>query len=301
MDSILQQTYSNIEVILLDDASSDNSLEVLQQYSSDPRVSAPVVNEQNTGSPFRQWVKGIKRAKGSYLWIAESDDYADVHFIERCVTQLEQHAEAAYAFTGAFIIDEHGTLQTIDPDKWSKVQQQKQAALFDGKQYVRRNLYWQNCVYNASGVLFRRESFNKVKDDSWLSMRYCGDWLFWAQLALTGAVVEIHEKLNYYRRHSACATFKSMRDGSNYLESMQVNATIEQQVHIDIYRRWICHGRYYKWIKRMDGTPQRKKELRKAWHRIFKATTGEFFFERINKTICGIFHLRKIELSDRCE
>lgn len=81
MDSIYQQTYQNIEVILLDDFSSDNSVEILKQYAKKyPHKTRLVVNEQNSGRVFRQWNKGLALAKGELIWIAESDDYCDTNF-----------------------------------------------------------------------------------------------------------------------------------------------------------------------------------------------------------------------------
>lgn len=81
LDSIYQQTYQNIEVILLDDFSSDNSVEVLKQYARKyPHNTRLIVNEENSGKVFRQWNKGLSLAKGELIWIAESDDYCDVNF-----------------------------------------------------------------------------------------------------------------------------------------------------------------------------------------------------------------------------
>lgn len=74
IDSILRQTFSDFELLLLDDCSTDHSVSVMKKYASDPRVVAIDVNQTNTGSPFPQWMKGIKMARGKYVWIAEADD-----------------------------------------------------------------------------------------------------------------------------------------------------------------------------------------------------------------------------------
>ena len=75
IDTVLNQTYQNIEVIILDDKSKDNSIEVIEQYRNHPKVAQIILNEQNTGSPFKQWDKGISAANGELIWIAESDYY----------------------------------------------------------------------------------------------------------------------------------------------------------------------------------------------------------------------------------
>jgi glycosyltransferase involved in cell wall biosynthesis len=74
IESVLNQTYQDFEIILLDDSFTDNSLEILSRYESHPKVSHFEINQQNSGSVFKQWVKGIKLAKGKYIWIAEIDD-----------------------------------------------------------------------------------------------------------------------------------------------------------------------------------------------------------------------------------
>src|ERR1700686_241166 len=84
MDSVLGQTFQNFELILLDDCSTDESRSILLEYATDPRVRIDF-NEKNSGSTFRQWNKGVRLAHGEYVWIAESDDYADPHLLERLV------------------------------------------------------------------------------------------------------------------------------------------------------------------------------------------------------------------------
>ena len=80
--SIWQQNYPIFEIIILDDCSSDNSLEVIdmamQKHSKHIRVYQ---NESNSGSPFGQWLKGVEMARGDYIWIAEADDLAKPNFV----------------------------------------------------------------------------------------------------------------------------------------------------------------------------------------------------------------------------
>ncbi len=77
IDSVLQQTFNDIEVIILDDNSSDNSKDVIESYRGEPHVSHIVYNEENSGSTFKQWRKGFDLARGEFIWIAEADDFAD--------------------------------------------------------------------------------------------------------------------------------------------------------------------------------------------------------------------------------
>ncbi len=88
IDSILNQTYQDFELILLDDASSDASISIIENYRYEEKVSEIVLNTVNSGSPFKQWIKGIKLAKGEFIWIAESDDFAEPTFLETTVAMM---------------------------------------------------------------------------------------------------------------------------------------------------------------------------------------------------------------------
>ena len=88
VDSILGQTFQDFELILLDDCSTDDSRSILSKYADDPRVRIEL-NEVNSGSPFKQWNEGVRLAHGGYVWIAESDDYADEKLLERLVAVLD--------------------------------------------------------------------------------------------------------------------------------------------------------------------------------------------------------------------
>src|ERR1035441_8594166 len=96
VESVLRQTFQDFEVILLDDCSTDDSRSILSKYADDPRVRIEF-NEVNSGSPFKQWNKGVELALGEYVWIAESDDYADERLLEKLVARLE--AEPATALS----------------------------------------------------------------------------------------------------------------------------------------------------------------------------------------------------------
>ena len=101
IDSILAQTYQDIEIILLDDCSTDGSQELLKQYSKYPTFVKYLVNDKNSGSPFAQWERGMAFARGEYLWIAESDDYCKNNFLEVMVNALNDHPTASFAASGS--------------------------------------------------------------------------------------------------------------------------------------------------------------------------------------------------------
>ena len=92
IESVLGQTYQDFEVILLDDCSTDESRSIISEYAKNPRVRIEF-NETNSGSTFKQWNKGVRLARGEYVWMAESDDYADERLLERLVKVLDEEPE----------------------------------------------------------------------------------------------------------------------------------------------------------------------------------------------------------------
>ena len=120
IDSILNQSFTDFELILLDDCSTDNSRDILSSYQTSPKISHVVFNEKNSGSTFIQWDKGLKLAKGEYIWIAESDDMADPDFLKHTIEQLDHTPLANIAFTGSYKIDKQGNILKEDDDLFTK-------------------------------------------------------------------------------------------------------------------------------------------------------------------------------------
>ncbi|RZK39612.1 MAG: glycosyltransferase family 2 protein, partial [Hymenobacter sp.] len=180
IESVLQQTVQDVEILLLDDCSSDNSRDILTAYAArDPRIQL-VFNEQNSGSTFKQWNKGIALAKSEYIWIAESDDVADLTFLEKLTAALDAYPNAGLAYCDSWRIDEqshpHGTwepvLAELDADLW------QHNFVLSGTELVRRFMAYTNIIPNASAVLMRRSALEKIGPAP-ETMRVAGDWVFW--------------------------------------------------------------------------------------------------------------------------
>src|SRR5712692_7414539 len=149
IESVLRQTYQDFEVILLDDCSTDDSRSILSEYAGDPRVRMEF-NEVNSGSTFKQWNKGVRLARGEYVWIAESDDYADERLVERLVRVLDADPEVTLAYCRSWNIgsnDQHlgpdSYLNRLDANHWTS------DFVVDGLEECRRVFIHENPVPNA--------------------------------------------------------------------------------------------------------------------------------------------------------
>lgn len=283
MASVLNQTFADFEIILLDDASTDGSAELLRRYAADSRVSHVVVNKTNTGSPFTQWMKGIRLARGKYVWIAEADDLAEPDFLETCVAQAEQHEDVSICYAGSILIDAEGKVEPRDVNHWGNRAQRK-VSCFDGKEYAARNLYWKNYIINASGVIFRREYALNLADSDFVHMRYCGDWLFWFGMSMQGQVIEVYRNLNYFRQHAAKATAASRRYGDGVREDIHIVRHMEQELGgLKAYKKRLRRGLLYRKIKRMPLDNKVKTELYSYLFKTLDSSAADYRLERRNQ------------------
>lgn len=288
IESILSQTFTDYEIILLDDASTDDSLSVLNNYRNNEHVTHVEVNTSNTGSPFIQWQKGLALARGKYVWIAESDDSAESLFLEKAVSVLNQNPQASFCFLGSYCIDEDNEILNTDFDKWTSKQlsRSQHIGVFNGLDYITHNLYWRNYIYNASGVVFRKDCFERIVDLSCFSMRYSGDWLFWIEMARQGEVIEIYEKLNKFRLHINSTTKKAITSGNGIIEDIFVVKKIESSLsNFNKHKRSVRHGVFYKEIKRLKIPVERKIELYQELERSLNANIKDYYAERLNKSL----------------
>ncbi|WP_158992226.1 glycosyltransferase family 2 protein [Mucilaginibacter sp. L196] len=187
--SVLDQTYQNFEIIILDDRSTDNSKEIIEQFRQSEKITHIVYNEKNSGSTFKQWKAGIELAQGDYIWIAESDDYCENTFLETLVSGLE--TDTALTYCQSAFVDESGKILY-------KYKAEHTHHHLNGMTFLTTHMLNGNAIFNASMCLWKKTNYKKVTSE-YLKYKFCGDWIFWSELALTGNVIISGKILNYYR------------------------------------------------------------------------------------------------------
>lgn len=201
LESVLGQTFRDFEVIILDDCSTDSSRDVIGRYAGDPRVSHVVFNEANSGNPFVQWEKGIGLARGKYVWIAEADDVADPAFLEHTVAAMEADDDVTIVKTMSRLIGADG--EVLSYNHLEDSAEDGTTAVYDGDSFLKNEgMLDGNLCYNASMVLFRKSKWSAFTSKPYLSMRYVGDWLFWAMVMNGGKIAWVKKQLNSFRQHS---------------------------------------------------------------------------------------------------
>ena len=217
--SIRNQSAPIYELIVLDDASKDDSVPVLRRLLEDfPIDHDLIVNESNSGSACRQWLKGVEHARGDIVWIAEADDLAEPDFVREALAafadeavvmsycQSQQMGPEGEILAGDYL----DYVADIDPAKW------RSAYVADGREEIRTALAVKNTIPNVSGCLFRREALAAamVPDiDEIARYRIAGDWASYVRVLERGKVAFSPRALNKHRRHANSVTIGSFNAG----------------------------------------------------------------------------------------
>ena len=215
LESILNQTYKPYEIIVLDDASTDTSLEVLHRYKDCIRL---VVNDSNSGSPFKQWKKGLKLVSGDLVWVAEADDFASPHFLEEALKPFREDPLCKLSFVRSQLVGPDGQVQGIHPNQM----EMDQSFMMDGKRFIGRYLARRNAVVNASACVFQRKAALQAAPD-YENFGGSGDILFWAEIARQGKVAYSTAQESSFRIHGTNRTLEQSSSGKGELEAARVN------------------------------------------------------------------------------
>jgi len=221
MYSIESQSVPPDQLIILDDASTDGSCHYLEEFCGRSALKPTLeVSNLNSGSPFRQWAKGLRAAERELVWIAESDDFCELNFLER-VVPVFRDPDVVLAYTHSlpvgtgdenlsFNYDEY--LSDVDEKLW------KRSFKMAGPRFVERYLTALNTIPNASAVVMRRDAALAVIDRV-EQFTACGDWLFYALVAQQGKVAFLPEILNYHRRHESSVISRTEAN-QRYIEEL---------------------------------------------------------------------------------
>jgi glycosyltransferase involved in cell wall biosynthesis len=230
IESVLNQTFDDFEILLIDDHSTDGSWDVIQKYADNKQVSVIHRNSINSGSPFLQWQKGANLAKGEYLWIAESDDYAGNDFLKKQLSNLMEDEDIGVSFCPSIWVD-------LENNEISKPSHENLPLKESGNSLI-VNEFAKGClIYNASSAVFRKELISKVDFEAIKKFKYTGDWLFWVQLINNTTVVRIPERLNYFRRHSDNVSFKSNKAGLQFSEGYKIVQYIFEKHLVGFFKK----------------------------------------------------------------
>ncbi len=222
--AVFGQTHPVCEVIVLDDASEDDSIAVAKAASAEWNRDIRIVpNARPSGSVFAQWRRAAELARGDFLWIAEADDAAELSFLEKLASALAAAPGAVFAFADSRAIDAAG--ETVIPSYRAYYAEAAGAGalgaddVFSARGFARRFLAERNLVLNASAVLWRRSAllaaFDRIGGDL-AGFTLAGDWRLYLEALIgegaaeTGdSVAYVAAPLNLHRRHDQSVTART--------------------------------------------------------------------------------------------
>ncbi|WP_052671333.1 glycosyltransferase family 2 protein [Aequorivita vladivostokensis] len=257
LTSIFNQTYQNYEVIILDDASTDDSLSILDSYRNHPKVSHFIVNTENSGSPFKQWKKGLELAQGDYMWIAESDDRCELNFLEMQLQHLkncDMSVAKTIVFNGELVGKELSHPAFIKGDE----------------AILNKELIWYCPVLNVSSALFQKIDNQKLHDSKFADFRIIGDRVFYHEFFHGKKLVFNDSTLSYFRqelKNLSNLGSKTLKYLSEYFwEHIEfINLASKKDNALQKARKPYIH----RFFKRVRDRVSRKDKLSVAYFKLY--------------------------------
>lgn len=249
--SILGQTHAVDEVIILDDASTDDSREVIRRISAAAPV--PIVtafNETNSGNIFKQWNKGLSLASTDLAWICESDDSCVPNFLDALAPYFDDPS-VMIAFgrveyidaNGAHLDDKNGHMARSN--FWREPRMESAHAWFNGP-FAARNI-----IANVGGCVFRRQQILPTLMDELQSYKICGDWFLYSRLAHGGRIAYEPRARAYFRQHGQNSSVISRKSEAFYDEHVRIAralrrhyGTPEKILELLLQNAWMQCGSY---------------------------------------------------------
>ncbi|TIT29438.1 MAG: glycosyltransferase [Mesorhizobium sp.] len=261
--SIATQSYPIYELIVLDDASTDRSVEIINSFRAehselDVELS---ISSRNSGSVFRQWAKGVGRSRGDLVWIAEADDFAEPGFLEELVPAFaDPSLVLAYSQSGQLdgkgrVLAESYIDYTRDiSDDWLSDYTK------NGQAEISEAMSIKNTIPNVSAAVFRRVAISKAIaeiGDELFSFRVAGDWLVYLRVLIQGKMRFSAKQLNWHRRHAQSVTQSEMAEThlSEVRRAQEVARSLAL-VSAETRRKadaWLEHVRTYLGVKGSDA------------------------------------------------
>ena len=289
INTILGQTYTNWELIVIDSHSTDGSWELFQKLArQDQRVSIT----QAPRGLYESWNNSIQRARGQYVYIATSDDTMAPDCLEKLVASLEQHEDCDLAHCNLVVIDEKGTpvldyqwpTSTVFAHGTPELPYLPhiRRAPYDGLLHLTGRMVYQS----ITELLIRRSLFPRIGG-------FKGDWgsvgdLFWDMKAgLVANTVHVPDTWASWRRHSnqitvsatLLSTEHARKVGEMICEALiACQSYLAPQVLAGVKEHWLTWSsdmrNYYRGLRIRPNVLQRR--LFQVWQASKRAVRSEW-------------------------
>ena len=218
IDSILFQTYPISEIIILDDCSTDDSVNLIEEIISknkDKNIRL-IKNKTNSGSVFSQWQKGFENATGDFVWIAEADDSCNPKFLENVIKPFDDK-DVVISYCESMRMDENNVIQNIACRDWNFIISDvrwNNSYVKTGEEEIKEALSIMNTIVNVSAVIFRNNNPKRIIDilENAKEYKMSGDWYTYYSILKKGKIAYNSKSLNYFRKHSNSTSISASRE-----------------------------------------------------------------------------------------
>ena len=264
IDSCLEQDYRPIEIIVMDGASTDETVEVLKSYGEIPElkwVSEPDEGVQDAVN------KGVAKAEGILCGIQSSDDAYMPQAVSAAVAHFQRQPEMALIYGDAVKIDEQGE----EISRW-------RTGSFSITNFLSKKTHVQQ-----SAAFFRRDAFLQI--GGWSSDYFIADTECWLRMILEYPALKVDEWWGRQRRHEAQRDHQSMKINDSFVQMLQQNTMIQEGSW-----RWRRAARcgMIRHRLRYGETPS-SEDIRKAYWLAIRAWPPVVMDREVLSTICPIY------------
>lgn len=267
LESVLSQTFTDFEIIVIDDCSKDNTDDVMKKYEGDKRISY-YKNPVNLGL-VGNWNKCLTYAKGEYIKFLCADDKFREDLLEKFVSVMETYPNVSLVVSNKTMFGKSSTIVELPKQNFQ-----------NGKDIIYHTLNTKGWLGEPSSVMFRKSNLHVGTFKPGLI--WLPDWEMWIRQLTAGDCYIITEPVVYIRNHGQQLTKKVMRYFINYFEEYEMCRAIKEHDGYDIDTSGIdmnlvmkqraenCAKAMYKLLPRLY-----KKEERSIFRKAFKIAARE--------------------------
>ena len=262
IESVLAQTFSDWELIIVDDASSDNSVEIIKKYCNDTRIKL-ICNEKNQG--LKKSIKiALKEAKGEWITFVESDDSIVPDALEK---RLKTKADIVF-----------NSVNLIGDDEWIKEYQklvnktENELSKISFPTNIFKKFDTKNPILTLSSTMIKRELLTEELFNTKTDALF--DWWLYINLAFKNNFDYIPEKLTNWRIHDNSYIKKPKRHKHKMVNVIAYYNVFKQNPSVDLFfftiictikmcciRLRVYFISFIRFLKSLIGLKQRKSPL----------------------------------------
>lgn len=219
IESILNQTFDNYEVIIVDDGSTDNTINIIKSYNN-PKFK--IISKEKSKGMVYNWNRCFDYADGKYILFLFQDDIITPNCLEEKVNVMDNNDEIVFSYSASAIIDENDRVRLIR-------KYHRKRKIFYGKNQIKKSFYLSKNIYGEPSNILFRKSICDMSDKFCTNLNYTPDIEYSLRISKFGKVAYINKTLTRFRISSSSMTRKLFKNYRNIIkdDEMFINEFIK--------------------------------------------------------------------------